>query len=202
MRVSLALLAVLGISFCSPVLAQEPPVAPPAAERRSGPDLIAGGGFLLGRPVGDFAQNVGTGYGVAGHLVLAIPEGVLGLRIEAAGLIYGSETVLVPVSPRVPRVFDEVTTENWIFGLTLGPEVMLRRGAVRPYAHAQIGFSYFSTTSEVAGEGDLLPFARSTNFDDFTFALRAGGGLPPACGSKTGGSGRGCSSPRRKVSNR
>jgi hypothetical protein len=179
MRASFTAVSILIVGLGGPAFAQEPPEieAPPIIEGRSGPDWIAGGDFLVGQPLGAFDQNVGTGFGLAGHLVLAIPDGVLGLRLEAAGLVYGRETISVPLSPTIPRISTDVTTENWIMGLTIGPELMLRRGPIRPYVHALLGFSYFSTTSEAAGEDDLLPFARSTNYDDFTFALRLGGGL-------------------------
>jgi hypothetical protein len=54
---------------------------------------------------------------------------------------------------------------------------MAPRGAVRPYAYGQVGFSYFATTSSVEGSGNTQPFANSTNFDDFTFATSAGTGV-------------------------
>jgi hypothetical protein len=94
-------------------------------------------------------------------------------------LIYGSETRRVPLAPSGPLalVNVDVTTSNVIVNLGIGPQLTATRGAIRPYVNGEIGFSYFGTSSSVEGTHDVEPFASSTNFDDFTFALRGGGGL-------------------------
>ena len=176
MTLRLGLFVQAGLLLAAPLWSQEP-AEPPVIIQQSGPDVLVGGGVLVGFPVGEFDEHVGAGGGVAGHAVLAIPDTPFALRIQASGLIYGSETIHSPLSETVGRVWVDVTTQNWIGHLGVGPQVMVRSGPVRPYAHAFLGVSYFSTTSEVASEDDYEPFARSTNFDDVTFAYGFGGGF-------------------------
>jgi len=152
-----------------PLLAQEPII-----EQQSGPDILYGGHILVGVPVGEFDRHVGAGLGLAGHGVLAIPDAPIGLRVQGSWLVYGSETYSAPL---IGHVWADVTTENWISSLGVGPQLMARSGALRPYVHAVAGFSYFSTTSEVRGQDDFYGFARSTDFDDFTFSWGFGGGF-------------------------
>jgi hypothetical protein len=77
----------------------------------------------------------------------------------------------------VPLIDVDVTTSNNIFFLFFGPELQVPRGAARPYAVGQIGFSYFGTESSVSGTDNVNTFANSTNFDDLTFAGTADAGL-------------------------
>jgi hypothetical protein len=128
---------------------------------------------VLAQPTGEFADYVGLGVGVAGHAVWA-PGGVLGLRADASWLIYGSETRRYQL---VPLVDVDVTTNNQIAGFQIGPQLTLGTGDAQVYGYGQLGFSYFVTSSSVAGSGNIEPFANSTNFDDFTFATSAGGGV-------------------------
>jgi hypothetical protein len=126
--------------------------------------------------VGEFAENVGLGFGVAGHGRLPIGDGVLSLRLDLGFINYGNETIRICIT--LPcRVTGELTTSNNIFMLGVGPELTLGSGRVQVYGNASAGLAYFATTSSVEGEnneGD--PFAESTNFDDATFAWTAGPG--------------------------
>ncbi len=128
---------------------------------------------LLAQPTGEFANYVGLGGGLAGYAVWT-PGGVLGLRADASYLIYGSETRRYQL---VPLVDVDVTTNNQIAGFQLGPQVTLGTGAAQVYGYGELGFSYFVTSSSVEGSGNVAPFANTTNFDDFTFATSAGGGV-------------------------
>jgi len=152
-----------------PLHAQEPII-----EQQNGPDILFGGHILVGLPIGELDRHVGAGLGLAAHGVLAIPDAPIGLRVQGSWLVYGSETYSAPL---IGHVWADVTTENWISSLGAGPQLMLRSGTLRPYVHAVAGFSYFSTTSEVRGEGDFHGFGRSTDFDDFTFSWSFGGGF-------------------------
>jgi hypothetical protein len=143
----------------------------------SATDLVGGASFLVGVPQGDFDRAVDTGYGLEGHLFLAPAGKPFGLRIEGSFLIYGSETFVAPFAGTGGRVGLEVTTDNWIGSFAVGPELAVRSGAVRPYAHALIGLSYFATTSDLRNELEPVPVASSTNFDDTTFRWSAGGGF-------------------------
>ena len=70
----------------------------------------------------------------------------------------------------MPLIDVDVSTSNTIFSLFVGPELRVPRGAVRPYVTGQLGFSYFSTESSVAGSDNTNAFAETTNFEDLTFA--------------------------------
>lgn len=132
------------------------------------PGVHLGLGALLAQPTGEFADNVGLGFGLGGHMLWEPdPDRVFGLRADASYLIYGSETRRYQL---LPLVDVDVTTNNQIAGFQFGPQLSVGRGAVRAYGYGQIGFSYFATTSSVEGSG-------STNFDDFTFARAVGGGV-------------------------
>ncbi|MEZ4415607.1 MAG: hypothetical protein R3E10_07610 [Gemmatimonadota bacterium] len=174
MRVGLGLSALVMLAFVPPLAAQRPEQLFPPAEPRG----EAGGHLVVAMPVGEFGDYVDIGGGFAGFGVLYLdPARVVGLRLDGAWLIYGSRTVRRPLSPTVPFVDVDVTTQNWIARLGFGPEVALGSGPVRPYLHGSIGFSYFATTTSVEGSLNTEPFASSTNFDDITFALAGGGGL-------------------------
>lgn len=165
---SLAGAAALALALCAPALAQSP--AEP-------PGWLAGGGFLFGDGLDEFGRVAGDGWGVSGHFVAAPWQAPLGLRVQVSGLNYGSETLPATSFPGTSRVYFEVETDNWYFNMVAGPQLMLRSGPVRPYANFLAGFSYFSTTSSIRGDDDFVPFASSTNYDDWTFAWSAGGGL-------------------------
>jgi hypothetical protein len=134
--------------------------------------------LVLAMPVGEFDDYVDLGGGVNGFGVIFVDDRqTFGIRLDVAYLVYGSNTVRVPLSPTVPFVDVEVTTQNGIGSLGLGPQILLGRGSLRPYMHASVGFSYFATTTSVEGTRDSEPFASTTNFDDMTFAVVGGGGL-------------------------
>jgi hypothetical protein len=139
--------------------------------------LTFGGGAMIGLPLGDFADQVGTPYGLGGHMHWGRPGGGFALRIDATGLIYGSETTRVPVGQPGFRQSVEVETTNGMATLGVGPEVVAPRGPVRPYLHGFAGFSYFSTESRVRPDGTFVTTAFSTNYDDTIFAYGGGAGI-------------------------
>ena len=151
--------------------------APLAAQRAvplREPVAYVGGAFMAAQPVGDFADYVNVGGGIGAHVVWKpSPGGVFGLRLDGTFVIYGSETRRYTL---VPLVDVDVTTQNQIFGLAIGPEFAFGR-SVQPYVFGEGGFSYFATTSSVKGTGNSTPFAETTNFDDFTLAGSAGAGV-------------------------
>lgn len=128
-------------------------------------------------PVGEFADFVDTGFGLAGSVSYDLPPaGVLGLRLDAAWARYGSVTRTVPLSPTVPFIDVELQTDNSIATVAVGPQITLPAGGVRAFVHGGIGFSYFVTCSSVQGTSDNEDFASTTNFDDFELALVGGAG--------------------------
>lgn len=149
-----------------------------AAEARADDfELTFGGAAVVGLPFGDFADQVGTPYGLGAHLNWGRPGRAFALRLEATGLVYGSETTRVPVGREGFRQSVEVETTNGMATLGLGPQLTRPRGAVRPYLAAFLGFSYFSTESTVRPDDRFVTTAASTNFDDTVFAYGAGVGL-------------------------
>ena len=114
--------------------------------------------------------------GVAGHLLLATRSGALGLRLDGSWLLYGSQTVRLPVAGTAGRIVREVTTDNWVAQLGVGPQIVLPLHGARPYLHGFAGLSYLSTESRLR---DPSGFASrtSTNYDDTGFAYGGGGGV-------------------------
>jgi hypothetical protein len=147
-----------------------------------------GGSAMVGQPLGDFADQVGTPYGLGGHIAWARPGRAFGLRLEVTGLIYGSETRRVPVGQVGLRQSVEVETTNGMATLGAGPQLVAPRGSIRPYVTAFAGLSYFSTDSTVRADAAFIPVAQSTNYDDTVFAYGAGLGiLIPLGAGKSGG---------------
>lgn len=142
------------------------------------PRGAVGGHVVLAFPVGEFENFVDFGGGLGAFALVNLDrDGVVGLRFDGSLLLYGSETVRRPLSQTVQRVFVDVTTNNFIVSLGVGPQFTVGRGVVRPYVFGTVGFAYFATESSVRGTADFDSFASSTNFDDVTLALSSGGGL-------------------------
>jgi hypothetical protein len=165
MRKGIGIAVVLAVTGALPLAAQG--IAPPRG--------YLGGGIDVAHAVGEFADYVKSGVGLGG-VFLWRPDrtGSLGLRFSGNFLIYGSQTRRYPL---VPGISVDVTTNNTIGSMSVGPQLMLGDGALLPWVHGGIGFSYFATTSSVEGSDNTSSFARSTNFDDITFAPEFGGGL-------------------------
>ena len=130
------------------------------------------------QPVGEFRSNVnaawGVGFGVRHHF-----QGLeaLGIRGDFSMLNYGMERQRVPLSSSVNRVFVDMRTSNNIAMVGVGPELVLPRGPVRPYAFGYVGYSYFYTQSSAGDDDDGGSFASTTNFDDGGMATGYGGGV-------------------------
>lgn len=137
-------------------------------------------GLAVTLPRGELAERMDTGVGLGGQLLVRLdPAGALALRVDGAGVTYGSERGRAPLSPTVPRIEVEVTTRNNILLLGAGPQLTLPAGPFRPYLNAAAGLGYFYTESSVRGTRDhrRRDFARTTNFSDTKLSYGAGGGL-------------------------
>lgn len=148
------------------------PVEVHAQDRWEG---VVGGNLLVGFPVGEFDNFVDPSPGFS--LYALGQRGIWGLRLDGSLVYYGRETRRRPLSQTIQFVEVDVTTENFILSLLIGPQITARAGVIRPYLNVGLGFSYFATESSVSGSGNVLDFASSTNFDDFTFAYGSGGGF-------------------------
>lgn len=128
-------------------------------------------------PTGEFDRFVGIGGGLGTSLVAGIDnEGILGIRIDGSMLWYGHESWDIWLGPRMPNSYLDASTANMIFSLGVGPQITLGTGRVRPYGYGTAGLSYFVTISSVTG-ADGYEYDSHTDFDDWSFALAAGGGL-------------------------
>jgi opacity protein-like surface antigen len=131
----------------------------------------------LGFPQGEFADFVKTGYGIGGNFTFFLDQGArTGIRIYGSWIQYGQTTERIPF-PGLPGISVDLTTSNNIYSFGVGPEFHLATGGVRPYIHGAIGLSNFATTTSAEGSNNTNPFASTTNFNDWTVAYYAGGGL-------------------------
>ena len=143
------------------------------------PLKFTGGATLVAvQPLGDFGRRVNVGGGLGGHGLLRLDgAGALALRLDGGFVVYGHERVRAnnPISGRVNL---DVETTNGIAIFSAGPQVMLPRGRVRPYANAGIGLALFTTYSSLRGGEEYgMPFAETTNERDANFAYMGGAGL-------------------------
>lgn len=138
----------------------------------------------LGVPQGEFADNVNLagGFGVGGIYAL---NSWFGIRGQIDVQIYGAEQRRVPLGGGIIGLINvDVTTTNSIIGGALGFQVGVPGESVRPYAGAMIGFSSFTTQSQVSGSNSQdTPFASSTNSIDNALAQIVYGGLYIPVGS-------------------
>lgn len=146
-----------------------------------------GGDLLVSVPKGEFDDQIDNGFGANFYGLFRVDrDGVFSIRGDLGGLEYGNEEVRVPGYPLTGRLGLWVETSNNIFWGSIGPQVSIPLGVVRPYAHAGLGFMYFSTTSSVHGEdeyGGTHRFGTTENQSDNTQAFVFGGGVLLRLGS-------------------
>lgn len=176
MRTRLLPLALLALGLAaSPAAAQYEDLVSPRDPAR----WFLGGNVVYGEPRGEFADFVDESYGGSLHTILRLDEqGILGLRLDGGFLVYGSETMRVPLSSSIGgRVLVDVETTNNIAYVGVGPQIGVPTGGFRPYAHGFAGVSYLFTESSVEGSRSNEPFASTTNYDDATFSWGGGAGV-------------------------
>lgn len=145
---------------------------------RSTPRLEVGGGFDYAQPMGDFRQNVTRGFGGSGHFMFGIdPESIIGLRVDAGFVNYGNDTHYVPFSSSVRRIIVQEKTSNNIFVASVGPQITLPIGGVRPYINAGIGIAYFYTQTSLSTDDESYQIAQTTNCSDNSLLYTAGAGF-------------------------
>jgi opacity protein-like surface antigen len=167
-RASIAALAVIALSS----------VAHAQILLRSSPRMEAGGGFEYAEPIGDFRQNVSQGFGGAGHFIYGIdPDAIIGIRVDAGFINYGNDTQYVPFSSSVRRIIVQEKTTNNIFVGSIGPQITLPIGRVRPYVNAGIGFAYFYTQTALNTDDAQYQIAQTTNYSDNSLLYTGGAGF-------------------------
>lgn len=177
--------AVFGVLFASPSFAQDTVACacvparhehiPSEFQRRSAGSIS----FVQSRPTGMFQKNVGFGYGAnLAYLFRVDNAGWLSLRADGGFAVYGNERFRTPLSETIGgRIQVRVKTSNNVVPLSIGPQLQVPTGPVRPYVHAGIGGQYFFTQSSVEGTDDTWDFASTTHQSDWTGAWVAGGGV-------------------------
>ena len=128
-------------------------------------------------PKGDFATNVGNGYGVnASALVRLDPKAIINARADFSYVGYASSTRRIPLAGSGNLVKLDLRTSSSIISVVGGPQLFGTRGAFTPYAAALGGFSYFFTETSVEGSNNTdSPFASTSNSGDG--ALTYGGAV-------------------------
>jgi hypothetical protein len=148
----------------------------PANRGRGGWSFDVAGQFA--QPIGEFRAQVDRAWGFGGsvrhHFRQFAP---LGIRGDFTFLNYGNENQRVPLSPTINRVVVDMSTTNNIVVASVGPELALTSGPIRPYAYLFAGYSYFYTESSAGDDDNGGSFASTTNFDDGGLATGWGGGL-------------------------
>ncbi|MDH3208582.1 MAG: hypothetical protein OEO79_18425 [Gemmatimonadota bacterium] len=156
-----------------------------AAQQSSSAHLVTSpvrwewGADLVGaKAVGQFAEYVagGGGFGISGIRYFGEDTG-LGLRLDLALISYGKTTESHRLVLTGTGLDVDVTTENVIATLAVGPHFVLGRGRVRPYLGASVGTAQFVTTNNAWGDGQALPIATAEVLERYTLALAAGGGV-------------------------
>ena len=145
-----------------------------------------GGDVVISQPKGEFANNVpnGVGFDLTGMFKVD-PHGYFNLRADLGGVQYGHETQRVNF-PTTGRVSLDVDTDNRIGFGSIGAQLQIPDGWVRPYANAAIAATYLWTESSISGTEDSYEVASTTNYDDWSHAWVFGGGLMIPFGKSSG----------------
>lgn len=145
-------------------------------EALSPPSAYLGLSLQVGQARGQFADYVDYGGGGGAYLVVRPNRrGPFGVRLDLMYLNYGSQTHSYPL---VPGIVVDVTTDNQIFQIALGPQLTIGQGALQAYGFGSVGGSFFTTTSGVEGtDQNNQSFASTTNHADATFSSEFGGGV-------------------------
>ena len=153
--------ALVGAVVASPLVAQDSacdcrrqrPDGPPSefALRSSGSFS-----FVQSRPLGGLAENIGFGYGLnAAYLLRLDRSGALSLRTDLGFAEYGSESMRVPLSSSIGGWIQvKVSTDNYIVPVSIGPQLAVPSGLIRPYINGGIAAQFFFTESSVEGDDD------------------------------------------------
>jgi opacity protein-like surface antigen len=171
-----------GVRYCVAAAAITASALSRAADAQVGlrttPRREAGVGLEYSQPVGDFRQNVRHGFGAGGHFVFGLdPQGVIGIRADAGYINYGNETHYLVFSSSIRRVLLRAETSNNIFVGSVGPQLTLPIGRVRPYLNAGIGVAYFYTQTSLSDDDGSRQLAQTTNYSHNSLAYTGGAGF-------------------------
>ena len=149
-----------------------------AAQSRVGGALAA----VASQPLGEFRQNARWGFGGDGAITLAADRrGILSLRAEGSVVGYsaGRSQFVATVGFGQQAVLEE-EAKNHIATFSVGPQLTVPTGLVRPYAAATIGLTYFSTATTIRVPGDETTTGQPITLDqqtNFSHTGRTVGGV-------------------------
>lgn len=146
------------------------------------PRMEVGARVEYAQPVSQFSQNVRRGFGGGGHFILGLDRArILGLRVDADFINYGNESQYFALSSVFRRIDVEQKTSNNIFLATVGPQISVPAGPIRPYVNGGIGLAYFYTQTSLKGSdpntGDQVDLAQTTNYSDNSLAYTGAAGV-------------------------
>ena len=137
-----------------------------------------GGDLVMSQPRGEFANNIGRGYGAEFTGLFHVDKrGFLSIRGDLGMVQYGRESKEIPFYPITGRVRLDLETTNQIGWGAIGTQLMIPEGPLRPYANASIAYTDFSTTSPLRGTDDSYESLSSQNQHDGSRAYIFGGGV-------------------------
>ncbi|GAC1413792.1 MAG: hypothetical protein NVSMB53_11630 [Gemmatimonadaceae bacterium] len=126
-----------------------------------------GGNVVMSQPKGEFASNVGRGYGfdLSGLFKLDY-RGFVAIRADVGGVQYGRERKDASFFGITGRIALNLETTNSIAWGALGPQIMIPDGPFRPYANAAVAYTSFSTTSTLSDPyGQFQPISNENAHD-------------------------------------
>lgn len=129
-------------------------------------------------PVSQFRQNVEHGFGGGGHVGYHFdPAGVFSLRADVGYLNYGKQSEYFVLPTYYGYVDVQQETSNNILVASIGPQLAVPVGPIRPYVNAGVGFAYFYTETSLndADAGNSL--ASQTDFSDNSLVYSVGAGV-------------------------
>jgi len=159
---------------------QAPPPGPAQGAARYSVGIAAN----VGQPLGDFAQNVGTAWGLDGFGTLGLDShGIVSLRAQLGWLQYSSKDETFWVQSGLGLFELESVTKSGVLTLGAGPQIMAPSGNVRPYVAGTIGFSRFSTETAInvpasqSNSGTTEQLDHQTVSSDFILSLTGTAGI-------------------------
>jgi hypothetical protein len=175
-NVLVALSALVGVFWVRPA----PAGAQSADSSMRGPSVGrwgVGAGLVYAQSVGELRRNVQGGIGFGGQAQFHLdPWGALGLRADFETVGYSQETQDAPLYGAGGWFSAQQQTSYNLVVASIGPELAVPLGPVRPYVNAAIGFVNFSTNTSIkAYDGTAL--GGWDDFSDYAHLKRLGGGF-------------------------
>jgi hypothetical protein len=177
---AVSVLSTAFIFACAPVIGAQIVYNPASVPSR----FTVGADGVLSQPKGEFAGNVGRGWGFNLHGMFRLDyKGYLNLRADAGALQYGRERIDASFFGITGRVGLDLETTNNIAWGAIGPQIMIPDGPFRPYANAAVAYTDFSTTSSLSDPSGQFESLSTQNAHDGSHAWIFGSGFLIPIGS-------------------